>query len=157
MWIRTDIEAEQVLVQSTDLTAVVLRLPNRSILVVSVYVEGDNKEELWDMTSKVHQLIQETRNRIGTRVDVILAGDFDRHDQLWGGDNVSQEGQGEADPIVTLISENALCSLLLRGTKTWQRGSSETIIDLVLDSEELASTVGKMSNTHALEKKRKPS
>ena len=143
MWIRRDIEAEQVPVQSADLTAVVLRLPDRSILVVSVYAEGNNKEELLDMTLKLHQLIQGTRNRIGTRVDVILAGDFNRHDQLWGGDDVSPERQGEADPIIDLMSENALCSLLPRGTKTWQRGDSETTIDLVLASEELASTVVK--------------
>lgn len=143
MWVRRDIEAEQVPVQSADLTAVVLRLPDRSILVVSVYAEGNNKEELLDITFKLHQLIQETRNRIGTRVDVILTGDFNRHDQLWGGDDVSQERQGEADPIIDLMSDNALRSLLPRGTKTWQRGSCETTIDLVLASEELASTMVK--------------
>jgi hypothetical protein len=36
LWIRKDIEAEQVLVESSDLTAAVLRLPDRSVLVVSV-------------------------------------------------------------------------------------------------------------------------
>ena len=35
LWIRKDIEAEQVPMQSSDLTAAVLRLPDRSILVVS--------------------------------------------------------------------------------------------------------------------------
>jgi hypothetical protein len=39
LWIWKDIDAEQVLVQSLDLTAVVLRLPDRLILVVSVYIE----------------------------------------------------------------------------------------------------------------------
>src|ERR1700712_3042453 len=34
LWIRRDIEAEQVPVQSPDLTAAILRLPDRSILVV---------------------------------------------------------------------------------------------------------------------------
>lgn len=68
--------------------------------MVSVYVEVQNTEALLDSINKLHQLINETRNRIGTRVDVILAGDFNRHDQLWGGDDVSQNRQGEADPIV---------------------------------------------------------
>jgi hypothetical protein len=81
LWIRRDIEAEQVPVQSPDLTAAVLRLPDRSILAVSVYVEGQNEEALLETVNKLHQLIQETRNRIGTRVDVTLAGDFNRHDQ----------------------------------------------------------------------------
>jgi ribonuclease HI len=143
LWIRKDIEAEQVPLQSSDLTAAVLRLPDRSILVVSVYVEGQDKEALIDTTNKLHQLINETRNRIGTRVDVILAGDFNRHDQLWGGDDVSHNRQGEADPIVDLMSEHALRSLLPRGIKTWHNGDHESTIDLVLASEELATSVAK--------------
>jgi hypothetical protein len=39
------------------------------------------------------------------------------------------------------MSEHALHSLLPRGTKTWQKGDSETTIDLVLASEELAGSV----------------
>ena len=50
LWIRKDIEAEQVPIQSSDLTAAVLRLPDRSMLVVSVYVEGENTAVLPDMT-----------------------------------------------------------------------------------------------------------
>ena len=80
LWIRKDIEAEQVPVQSADLTAAVLRLPDRLVLVVSVYVKGKDTEALQDTTGKLHQLIQETQNKIGTRTDIILAGDFNRHD-----------------------------------------------------------------------------
>ena len=141
LWIRKDIEAEQVPVQSSDLTAVVLRLPDRSVLVVSVYVEGQNEEALVQATNKLDQLIRETRTRVGTRVDVLLAGDFNRHDQLWGGDQVSAGRQGEADPIIELMSEHGLCSLLPRGTKTWRSGDLETTIDLVLASEELATSM----------------
>lgn len=65
MWVKRDIELEQIQVQSADLTAVVLQLPDRSVLVVSVYIEH-NAEALLDTASELHQLIQETRNRIGT-------------------------------------------------------------------------------------------
>jgi ribonuclease HI len=41
------------------------------------------------------------------------------------------------------MSDYALCSLLPRGTKTWQNGGHETTIDLILASEELASAVVK--------------
>ena len=51
--------------------------------------------------------------------------------------------QGEAGPIVELMSEHALCSLLLRGMKTWQHNDIETAIDLILDPEELATSVVK--------------
>lgn len=143
LWIRKDIEAEQVAVQSSDITAAVLRLPDRSILVVSVYVEGPGTDALLCATNKLHQVIQEARNKVGTRVDVILAGDFNRHDQLWGGDEVSQNRQGEADAIVDLMSEYALHSLLPRGTKTWQSCDRESTIDLILASEELATSMVK--------------
>jgi hypothetical protein len=143
LWIRKDIEVEQVPVQSSDLTAAVLRLPDRSILLVSVYVEPQDAEALRDATCELHLVIRETRRKIGTRVDVVLAGDFNRHDQLWGGEDVSRERQGEADPIIDLMSEHDLHSLLPRGTKTWQRGDHESTIDLVLASEELATSVVK--------------
>jgi hypothetical protein len=44
LWIRKDIEAEQVPVQCADLTAALLRFPDRIVLVVSVYVEGNNPQ-----------------------------------------------------------------------------------------------------------------
>jgi hypothetical protein len=137
LWIRKDIEAEQVPVQSADLTAALLRLPDRTVLVVSVYVEGNNPQALRDMLYKANQLIRKTRNRGGTRTDVILAGDFNRHDQLWGGDDISPARQGEADPIIEFMNDHSLNSLLPRGTKTWQSGNRETTIDLMPASEEL--------------------
>ncbi|KAJ6436353.1 endonuclease/exonuclease/phosphatase [Purpureocillium lavendulum] len=76
----------------------------------------------------------------GWVVDVVIAGDFNRHDQLWGED-VVPERYGEADRLVALMNEFALSSLLQRGTKIWHRGVHESTIDLVLVSEELAGSV----------------
>jgi hypothetical protein len=70
----------------------------------------------------------------------VLTGDFNQHDQLWGGDDVSETRQGEADLIIELMNEHALVSLLPRGTKTWQNGDRESTIDIVLASDELAAT-----------------
>jgi hypothetical protein len=53
LWIRKDIEAEQVPVQSSDITAAVLRLPDRSVLAVSVYVEGQNEQALLQATNEL--------------------------------------------------------------------------------------------------------
>jgi hypothetical protein len=66
-----------------------------------------------------------TRRDAGTVVEMVIAGDFNRHDQLWGGDEVSMERQGEADPIIDMMNELALSSLLRRGTKTWHGGREE--------------------------------
>jgi hypothetical protein len=63
-------------VQSSDITAAVLQLPDRSVLVGSVYVKGQNEEVLLHAVNKLDQLIRETRNRVSTRVDVLLSGDF---------------------------------------------------------------------------------
>ena len=61
LWIRKDIEAEQISVQSSDLTAAMLRLPDRPVLVVSVYVEGQSAEALMEATSRLHRLIARDR------------------------------------------------------------------------------------------------
>ncbi|XP_044715949.1 endonuclease-reverse transcriptase domain-containing protein [Hirsutella rhossiliensis] len=67
-----------------------------------------------------------------------FGGDFNRHDLLWGGDEVSASRQGEGEPIIDLMDDFGLSSLLARGTKTWQRSDEESTIDLVLASAELA-------------------
>ncbi|XP_044717879.1 endonuclease-reverse transcriptase domain-containing protein [Hirsutella rhossiliensis] len=71
-------------------------------------------------------------------VPMWFGGDFNRHDLLWGGDEVSASRQGEGQPIIDLMDDFGLSSLLPRGTKTWQRSDEESTIDLVLASAELA-------------------
>ena len=51
--------------------------------------------------------------------------------------------QGEADPIIELMSAQAMHSLLLRGIKTWQQGEMETTIDLTLTTLGLAAAMTK--------------
>ena len=48
-------------------------------------------------------------------LEIIIAGDFNRHNTLWGGNTVSDERQGEAEPIIMMMSEQGLTSLLKRG------------------------------------------
>ncbi|KAG9185064.1 hypothetical protein G6011_03011 [Alternaria panax] len=141
LWVNREIEAEQVRVESPDLTAAIIRLHERRVLVVSVYVPGGDQQALRDACDRLDMVIKDTRRRTGMVVDVILAGDFNQHDQLWGGEEVTLVRQGEADPIIDLMTEHALSSLLPRGTKTWQCGDYATTIDLVLASKELADMV----------------
>jgi Endonuclease-reverse transcriptase len=114
LWVRSDLDAEQLPVPSADLTAAVLQLPDRTVMVVSVYVEGQNAAALAYTIEQLRSLIERFRSGRGTRTDVILAGDFNQHDQLWGGDDVSPTRQGEADPLVDFMSEYSLRSLLPR-------------------------------------------
>ena len=141
LWINKDIEAEQVPIESPDLTAAVIRLPERLIFMASVYVEGGDTAALDDACDRLRKAITNVRRDAGTVVEIMIVGDFNRHDQLWGGDEVSLGRQGEADLIIDLMNEFALSSLLKRGTKTWhgggQNGDCESTIDLVLASDNL--------------------
>ena len=143
LWIRSDIEAEQIPVASPDLTAAILKLPDRAVLVVSVYVEGNNEEALISITRLLHDLVVDICGRDGVRTDILMVGDFNRHDQLWGGDQISPARQGEAEVLVDYMTEHSLQSLLPRGTKTWHSGDLETTIDLALASTELAEEMVK--------------
>ncbi|KAM4063865.1 endonuclease/exonuclease/phosphatase [Hirsutella rhossiliensis] len=64
----------------------------------------------------LRDVIDRFRNGTGNRTDVVLAGDFNRHDLLWGGDEVSARRQGKGP-------------------------DKESTIDLVLASAELADEV----------------
>jgi hypothetical protein len=124
LWIRKDLEAEQVPIDSHDTTAALIRLPGRRVLVVSVYVQGQEPRALRETCERLRNMIVDARQGTGEVVEVVIAGDFNRHDQLWGGDDVSPVRQGEADDIIDLMSELSLCSMLARGTKTWQGGAT---------------------------------
>jgi hypothetical protein len=135
--------SKQMQVQSADLTVVLLRLPDRSVLLASVYVEGANAAALFEMLRSLDDVVSRAQCRGGLRLGVVVAGDFNRHDQLWGGDAVMPTRQGEADPNIDFMNRWKLVSLLPRGTKTWQNAVHATTIDLMLASQELASNVFK--------------
>jgi hypothetical protein len=147
LWVNKETEAEQVAIESPDLTAAVVRLPGRLIFMASVYVEGGDASVLDCACDHLRKAITMVRRDTGAVVDIMLMGDFNRHDQLWGGDDVSLSRQGEADPIIDLMNEFALSSLLKRGTKTWhgggQSGNCESTIDLVLASENMTDSMTK--------------
>ena len=82
LWVNKDAEAEQVPIQSPDMTAVTVRLPDRLIFVASVYVPRDDPRALRDTCNMLRVAIQDTRRVANTVVDVVLARDFNRHDQL---------------------------------------------------------------------------
>ncbi|KAJ5260426.1 hypothetical protein N7505_009807 [Penicillium chrysogenum] len=125
LWVNRDVEAEQVRIESPDLTAAVIRLPERLVFIASVYVEGGEASALSDACDRLRKAITMVRRDTGTVVEIMIKGDFNRHDQLWEG----------------------TISLLKRGTKTWhgggQSGDCESTIDLVLASENLTDSMTK--------------
>lgn len=71
-------------------------------------------------------------------MELFVAGDFNRHDSLWGGDRVVREArQGSSSQILDFMKDNDLQLLTPRGMVTWeQRGQSSTI-DLALATKRL--------------------
>jgi hypothetical protein len=140
LWVRKDIECEQVNVPSSDLTVVLLRLPDRSVLLASVHVEGANAAAL-----ERSGVADPRRNKHCAAP----RWPAPRYRGCWRlqpsrpvvGDEVLPSRQGEADPIIDFMNKWGLESLLPRGTKTWQNASRATTIDLMLASQELASSV----------------
>ena len=120
--------------------AVIIRLPQRQILLFSVYAQGSDTEALRIAISNINQTISSERTRCSA-LDVIVAGDFNRHDILWGGTAVSDERQGEAEPIIEMMGTQRLINLLKCGAITRDRGGDASTIDLVLVSHGLANSM----------------
>ena len=89
LWVSREVEAEQVTIESPDVTAAVIRLQDRLVFTASVYVPGGDAQALQDTCGKLGRAITEVRQRSGKTVDVVITGDFNRHDQMWGGDDIS--------------------------------------------------------------------
>jgi hypothetical protein len=80
LWVRKDIEAEQVLIESPDLSAAVIRLPGRLIFMVLVYIKGGDAQALRDTCSSLRKVITKVRRDTGVVVEVVIVGDFNQHD-----------------------------------------------------------------------------
>jgi hypothetical protein len=63
-------------IELLDLTAVIIRLYKRQVLVVLVYILGGDLQALRDTCNKLDEVITEVRQRAGTVVDIVLASDF---------------------------------------------------------------------------------
>lgn len=77
-----EVDVEQVRIESPDMTAATVRLHERQLLVVSVYIPGGNPQVLRESCSILSKVIHDAKRNAGTVVDVLLARDFNQHDQL---------------------------------------------------------------------------
>jgi hypothetical protein len=68
LWVRKDIKCEHVIVPSADLTVALLRLPGRSMLLASVYVEGGNTAALSGTMRLLDDAISTAQRRGGPRL-----------------------------------------------------------------------------------------
>ena len=69
-------------IESSDMTGAIIRLLDRLVLVVSVYVPPTEPETLQESYRILYQLIYSLRQARGELVDILLLGDFNQHDYL---------------------------------------------------------------------------
>ena len=86
----------------------------------------------------ISQAVTKEKNRCH-RLEIIVTGDFNRHDVLWGGNAVTDERQGEAKPIIDIMGNLGLISLLRSGTITRIQGEEKSTINLVLTTHGLTN------------------
>ena len=67
-------------IESPDLTAAVIRLPERLIFMALVYVEGGDTAVLLEIYDYLRKAIIEVRQDTGIALEIIIVGDFNRYD-----------------------------------------------------------------------------
>ncbi|MGH2507601.1 MAG: endonuclease/exonuclease/phosphatase family protein, partial [Ktedonobacteraceae bacterium] len=147
IYVNKRIQARQIAVESADITAVSIKVREDVYLIVSVYVPRirtmpDNLRILEHNLEIIQQLYDKAL-RQQPNLYLIVAGDFNRHDRLWGGSQANIIREGEAEPILNFIVRNQLHSTLPKGTITYENeGSNQrSTIDLMFVSKALANRI----------------
>lgn len=145
IYVNKKTQFRQIGISSPDIVGGLLTTASQRILVVSVYVSRDpsssndqNAEELRGKLRLITNAWAEARGKWGADIQLFVAGDFNRHDQVWGGEvAASSQYHGEGTPILEWMGRLGMSSMLPRGTKTFKAGPYETTIDLALASDAL--------------------
>lgn len=146
-----DVAATQVHVDSADITAVVAHVGGKKLVVVSVYIPDlkliRTKDENWEALTSRLDMIKEAVQREQLRdphTEVVVAGDFNRYNPLWGGSSIGNElRQDESEPIIDFMAELSLQSLLPAGMITYECVRGKLTIDLMLATTGLAEDLVK--------------
>ena len=90
IWAHRSLTVKQVPIPTPDITALLIRIGDRRILVCSIYVATAH-DAINDPLPQLLNAMREALRQVELvesphPVEVIVAGDFNRHNQLWGGD-----------------------------------------------------------------------
>jgi ribonuclease HI len=144
IWAHRNNEYIQLPTDDNDSTIIILQRANRNILVASIYIPSNtrNKEEdEYQLACRMQELqrIIDREKSVNPRLEILIAGDFNRHDSLWGGPSVAlEQRQGEGAKVIDFLEQNNLQLLAPRGVATWERGEWKSTIDLIMASERLS-------------------
>ena len=154
IWASRELATTQLDVDLVDITAVIAHIEGRKLIIVSVYMPDlcsrrtreENLKELSSRLEAISKLIQEERLQ-DSHIEAIVAGDFNRHNSLWGGDCINSiASQEESEPILEFMAKWSLQCLLPVGVTTFTSDAGRTsTIDLILTTPELSSELAKCS------------
>ena len=151
IWANKHGNFEQIEVESPDITAIVLSASGRQIYLASVYIPPINttaetgergtrfdEQQLRSRLRLLQNSLDEQKVRYPS-LELFIAGDFNRHDLVWGGEEVGlSPRQGEAQGLLEFVEANDLQLLLPKGTVTWEGPNATTAtIDLAFSSQQL--------------------
>lgn len=80
-----DIQFQELETGSRDAVAVIIKVGGETIVALSVYVGQRTNEEdvkLKNAIENIDKVIQEARQASIKEVEILITGDFNRHDQL---------------------------------------------------------------------------
>ena len=147
IYINKRLSFRQIPVESADLTAVTIRRGQTTVLVVSVYaayhrMKAQRKRELQHQLQAITAIWQQLQQKTANP-QLLVSGDFNRHDMLWGGADISMDRLGEGEPILNFMIQHQLYSALPRGTITFcnKAGTRQSTIDLMLVPMQLQHTI----------------
>ena len=152
LWINVGVQAVQVPIDSHDPVAATIRTAEGTVLVISAYDPKDRSRmtvqdrDLYGKLALIRQAIDQTQQKHGDDIEVVLCSDFNRPDYLWGGqEGVARGRRNEAVPLVHFAQEYSLQSMLPAGTITWHHTGmdSSSTIDVILASYQLAERLNR--------------
>ena len=154
IWTSKEVAVTQLPVDSADITAVVAYIGERRLVVMSVYIpdlcsrrtKEENLKELGSRLEMIKELAQKELIH-DPHTEMVIAGDFNRHNPLWGGNRIDNTlRQEESVPIINFMAELSLQSLLPVGVITFVSDIGRmSTIDLILTTPGLASELAKCS------------
>src|SRR4030081_519948 len=149
IYVNKRIPFKQIPIPHADLTAVTIKRGETIYLVVSVYAyyhpnKSQRERELQNLLQEITQAWQQVQlQHQANSTQLIIAGDFNRHDITWGGARIANERIGEGEPILNFMIQHQLYSALPQGiiTYTNKAETSCTTIDLFLIPMQLQASV----------------
>lgn len=110
IFIHNDPPTTQIPVESSDVTAALITTEEGPVLIASVYLPGKSRnsyeeQALYDSaTARLTALgwaIEKAKQQYGALLPLVVGGDFNRHDPVWGGFHIPQnQYAGEGEPVL---------------------------------------------------------